>query len=441
MKNKGFLPLLVAFAMGTVATAQVNVQPVKDVHTVVIEDAVSLKVYIDEERGTELEVSSNTPVAKVSQKIMTMDGATKAVLRLAPDSPITHFRVEDAATLEFVGPMDFGDRQFTINAEDAGKVKMTKMSPTDTIRTGYVILHAEDGARIVGDVPLLLTAYTLHSEDNAYIELPSIHIKPGTATDDKTYEMIQNDNGKIKVLGYVGYLNLKLSDGQTTDGSWEEPKKRNSLPDRDLELSWCWGFDNWGGTPFAGFGGIKGDAEASYKFKHYEAALNYPVFNRRHFGIYAGLGLEGNSFYFTNPLVNYNGTGFETATSSNLITPAGATLDNWKSDFWTMHLAVPITFSIEPWQYNKFCLRLTAIPGILLIGDLTQVYESNTYNCTIADKRITKQINPFMLDARLALYYKNIGVYAQVATLPALKSGNEKLYPVMFGFSWVMTGR
>ena len=144
MKNKGFLPLMAALAFSSALVAQVRVQPVKDVHTVEIEGSVKLKVYIDSAKGTELEVSSSAPVAMVAKGVMHMDGATNAVLRLSPSTSITHFTVEDAASLEFVGPMDLGDNQFTVSVEDAGRVKVTKINGEDTLKAGYVTLHASD---------------------------------------------------------------------------------------------------------------------------------------------------------------------------------------------------------------------------------------------------------------------------------------------------------
>ena len=135
MKNKGFLPLMAALAFSSALMAQVRVQPVKDVHTVEIEGSVKLKVYIDSAKGTELEVNSSAPVAMVANGVMRMDGVTNAVLRLSPSAPITHFTVEDAASLEFVGPMDLGNKLFTVSAEDAGRVKVTKNYAEDTLKT------------------------------------------------------------------------------------------------------------------------------------------------------------------------------------------------------------------------------------------------------------------------------------------------------------------
>lgn len=442
MKNKSFLPLFVALAFGTAVTAQVKVQPMKDVHTVVIEDAVSMKVYFDREKGNELEVSSNDVVAKVVKGVMTMDGATKAVLHLGADSPITHFNVQDAAKLELIGPFDFGDNQFTVHAEDAGNVKMIKVSETDTIRTGYVILHSEDGSRIVGDVPVQLTSYTLRAEDNSYIELPSIDLKPGTVPEGKTYEMISNDNGKVRVLGHVAYLNINLSSEDSTGNTHEHVGRHSYSSSRDFELNWFWGFNNWGSKPFSGFGGVDGDASLTYYFMNYGFSVDAPIIDKKHFGLYVGLGMDGNIYHFDSPLVNFNGTGFQSATTSNVV-QVGGTMDinNWDSYFNTAAITLPVTLSFEPWEYDGICIRLSAIPGVNVDGVLEQQYKTKAVQINARDRQVRKRVNPFMLDARLTLMYDNFGIYLQAATLPLFKSGVDSLYPVKFGLFWTLSDR
>ncbi len=449
MKNKCFLPLLAALAISTATMAQVSVQPVKDVHTVVIEDAVSLKVYIDSTRGTVLEVSSNTPVARVSRGVMYIKYIkrnNKAVLRMAPDCPINQFTVQDAGSLEFVGAMDFGDKQLIINTEEAGKVRMTKVLPTDTIKAGEVILHTEDGSRIVGDVPLSLTDYDFHAEDASYIELPSIDLKPGTNPQGRTYHMTQEDGGKIKVLGHVAYFDItpfvssKDSLVTTSDELFDDDF--SSSPDRDEELNIFWGFNNWGSKPFVGFGGMNGDAELSSYFMNLGLSIDFPVLDEDHFGLYIGLGVDGNMFHFDSPLVNYTGTGFQSSTTSNMVQITGASeLNNWDTYFNTVAVTLPVTFSFEPWSYDGLCLRLSAIPGINLAGTLEQQYNTKSVQVSAKDPLHRKQLNTFMLDTRLTLLYNNFGLYVQTATLPLLKRGNDPFYPVKFGIFWCMAGR
>ena len=431
MKNKGFLPLMAALAFSSALMAQVMVQPVKDVHTVEIEGSVKLKVYIDSAKGTELEVSSNAPVAMVAKGVMHMDGATNAVLRLSPSTSITHFTVEDAASLEFVGPMDLGDNQFTVSVEDAGRVKVTKINGEDTLKAGYVTLHASDHGCIVSEIPLLLTAYDFKAEDHGYISLPSADMKPGVAMTDLNNKITVQDNGKVvlKDRGEDSVLSRHI----------EYRESNRSEAARDLELNYFWGFNNWGSHPF---GHASGDAELNYYFMNYGFSIDMPVINRRKFGMYVGLGLEGNLYHFDSPLVNFTGTEFAATTTPN-ITVTGGTLDpdNWNSYFNTLAITVPVTFSFEPWKYDGVCIRLSAITGINILGMLSQQYKTTAVELFANDRLMRKQMNPFMLDTRLSVQYSDFGFYVQTATLSLFKSGVEPLYPVKFGIYWTMSGR
>ena len=303
---------MAALAFSSALMAQVMVQPVKDVHTVEIEGSVKLKVYIDSAKGTELEVSSNAPVAMVAKGVMHMDGATNAVLRLSPSTPITHFTVEDAASLEFVGPMDLGDNQFTVSVEDAGRVKVTKINGEDTLKAGYVTLHASDHGCIVSEIPLLRTAYNFKVEDHGYIELPSADAKPGTDITAISEKITVQDNGKvvIKARGEDSVLSRHI----------EYRESNRSEAARDLELNYFWGFNNWGSHPF---GHASGDAELNYYFMNYGFSIDMPVINRRKFGMYVGLGLEGNQYHFDSRLVNFTGTEFAATTTPNITVTGG----------------------------------------------------------------------------------------------------------------------
>ena len=422
---------MAALAFSSALVAQVRVQPVKDVHTVEIEGSVKLKVYIDSAKGTELEVSSNAPVAMVAKGVMHMDGATKAVLRLSPNTSITHFTVEDAASLEFVGPMDLGDNQFTVSVEDAGRVKVTKINGEDTLKAGYVTLHASDHGCIVSEIPLLRTAYNFKVEDHGYIELPSADAKPGTDITAISEKITVQDNGKvvIKARGEDSVLSRHI----------EYRESNRSEAARDLELNYFWGFNNWGSHPF---GHASGDAELNYYFMNYGFSIDMPVINRRKFGMYVGLGLEGNQYHFDSRLVNFTGTEFAATTTPN-ITVTGGTLDpdNWNTYFNTLAITVPVTFSFEPWKYDGVCIRLSAITGINILGMLSQQYKTTAVELFANDRQMRKQMNPFMLDARLSVQYFNLGFYVQTAAISLFKKGMEPLYPLKFGIYWTMSGR
>lgn len=212
-------------------------------------------------------------------------------------------------------------------------------------------------------------------------------------------------------------------------------------PKRHLEMNWFWGFNNWGDNIFSGFGGTTGDAEVSYYFMDYGFTLDYPLVNASHFGLYAGLGMEGDLYHFTSPLVSSTATGFQASTPMATTTTGTLDPDNWDSYFSNFAIVLPITISVEPWKYDKFCIRLSAIPGINIFSYLHQNYESKALNLQVTDKDCGKKASSFMLDTRLTLMYKNIGLYAQVSTMPLFKDGFQDLYPVKFGFIWSISGR
>ena len=115
--------LLFTLLFGSAASAQVLVQPVTGVHTIRVEDNVTLKVYPGDK--TQLEVSNNLAVAQISNGVMSMEGNTSAVLRLNPADGIVNFSAEDGSSIVFFGgSFDFGNQKITISAEDNARVEM-----------------------------------------------------------------------------------------------------------------------------------------------------------------------------------------------------------------------------------------------------------------------------------------------------------------------------
>ena len=102
---------------------------------------------------------------------------------------------------------------------------------------------------------------------------------------------------------------------------------------------------------------------------------------------------------------------------------------------------MPVTFSFEPWKYDGVCIRLSAITGINILGMLSQQYKTTAVELFANDRLMRKQMNPFMLDARLSVQYFNLGFYVQTAAISLFKKGMEPLYPLKFGIYWTMSGR
>lgn len=440
MKTQRFFSLLVAFAFCAAATAQVYVQPVTGVHTVKVEDAVTLNVYPGDK--TQIEANTSNPFATVAGGIMSLEGDDAITLRLNPADGIVTFSAEGVATIRFVGPFDFGDRKVVISAEDNAIVEMSE-TVAGNFSASHVVFDAQDNARIVSELPLSVNVYNFKADDNAYIEVPSIadrHVSDSTV--DRSHYITIEDNGQIVIrdkgdegvyAARDGKINIHLGG------------KRNNKPGRDTELNWFWGFNHWlGDHPFSGRFGEpnNADAEVSFYFMNYGLSFDHPLVNTSHFGLYAGFGFEGNTYHFSNHLVSGTPTGFS-STAPAPVTPTG-TIDpnNWDTYLMTIALTVPITFSFEPWKYDDFCIRLSAIPGINVYGVLTQQYESNAVDLNVRDHETGKKVSNFMLDTRLTLMYGNFGLYAQMAMLP-LFNGEvfHGLYPVKFGLFLTLFGR
>lgn len=442
MKTHRFFSLLASLALCAVATAQVHVQPVTGVHSVKVEDNATLKVFSGDK--TQIETGdASEPVATVKNGVMSIEGNNVVILRLNPAHSRLHtFSAEDGATIHFSGSFDFSGQKVIVTAEDNAKVEFSE-TVAGNLSASYVVFDAQDNARIVSELPLLVNAYKFQAVDNAYIEVPSVsgkHVSDSTV--DRTHYITIEDNGQIVIRDkgeegvYVardGKINIHLGG------------KRNNKPGRDTELNWFWGFNHWlGDHPFSGRFGEpnNADAEVSFYFMNYGLSFDHPLVNTSHFGLYAGFGFEGNTYHFSNHLVSGTPTGFS-STAPAPVTPTG-TIDpnNWDTYLMTIALTVPITFSFEPWKYDDFCIRLSAIPGINVYGVLTQQYESNAVDLNVRDHETGKKVSNFMLDTRLTLMYGNFGLYAQMAMLP-LFNGEvfHGLYPVKFGLFLTLFGR
>lgn len=428
---------LFALLFCSAATAQVHVQPVSGVHTITVEDNVLLKIYAGDK--TQLEATMPVPanVAKVANGVMSLEGNSTVVLRLNPADGIVNFSAEDGASIVFFGgSFDFGDQKITISAEDNARVEMDVTA--NDLYASHAYFKAQDNSLIMSKMaPIHVFGYNFIANDNAYIEVPSVDLRffDGDSTIDRNTYVTVTDYGKI-VIKDKGPNGITVCDHEFAIG------RKSKKPNRGLEFNWSWGFNHWGDKPF---GGMDGDAEVTYSFLNLGYTLDYPLVNTPHFGLYAGFGVEVNRYHFREHLICATPTGFH---QPSMMYPAYATIttgtpdpNNWDSYFITAAIVVPITFSFEPWKYDDFCIRLTALPGINFNEYLTQEYESKSIELTVRDKDGSKQVNPFVLDARLSLFYGSLGIYVQMATQRLFKSDFQDIYPVKFGLIWSLGGR
>lgn len=438
MKTHRFFSLLASLALCAAATAQVHVQPVTGVHSISVEDNVSLRIYAGEK--TQLESDRPVSVAKVANGVMSIEGNVTVVLRLNPADGIVSFSAEDGASIVFFGgSFDFGNQKITISAEDNARVEMDVTA--NGFYAGHAFFKAQDNSLIISKMaPIHVYGYNFIASDNAYIEVPSVDLRlfDGDSTIDRNTYVTVTDNGKIviKDKGTAGIISCEH--GFSIGGS--KTRKAN----RNFEVIATWGFNHWlADHPFSGrFGEPNAEAEVSYYPLNFGFSLDYPLINTPHFGLYAGLGVEANRYHFREHQVVATPTGFRTVSP---IYPATVTItptsdpNNWDSYFTTATITVPITFSFEPGKYDDFCIRLTAIPGINVWGFLKQKYDSKSIDLEVRDKEAGKKLNPFVFDTRLSLMYgEHIGIYAQMSFCKLFDFG---LYPLKFGLFLNLPGR
>ena len=416
------LPLL---ALGMSAAAQVHVQPVDKLSRVIVMENARLTV----ECASETRIESDTPDA-VARKLgdqLIFDANNTALLRFNAASEPVYFIAEGGSSITFRGRCNFGEIPLNIHTKDNARVQFTS-NKTDTLHAASINMVAEDNANITGSIPMRTRNYKLHAEDNSCIDLDDLKAEDSYDSTQR-HEITILDNGRINVHRGIGKLSVR-------------PNNKKNKARRHFETEYTGGWNNWGSRPLAGLGGMDNDAAVDFRFGHMDFTFSVPVLNSRHYGLYVGLGVETDIYRFEKPIVDYVKPGFTASPAPSIATVAGSNPDSWSTFLYTNAITIPITFSYEPWSYKTFCVRLSAIPGVRLNdGGLTQTYRSTSVSVSANDLTSRKQTNRFMLDARLAVYYKSIGIYLQTATAPMLKSGNDKLFPVSLGFLWVITGR
>lgn len=204
-------------------------------------------------------------------------------------------------------------------------------------------------------------------------------------------------------------------------------KKINKGRSWGPNLDFAWGFHNWSKDRFNGLAGTDDDAAVRTSFNHILLTFNYPVFTSRRVALYAGLGLEWDKYKFHRGDIHFD----ETAEPYHLY---NGTVANSESRLLTRYVILPIEVKFDLGRHWK--LGLAAIPGLHWSGSHTGLRRDITSGddeSNIKDYSVNKYINPYKLDARIAVQYRSIGVYFQASMLPAFKGSCDELFPVKFG--------
>ena len=192
-------------------------------------------------------------------------------------------------------------------------------------------------------------------------------------------------------------------------------------------IDFAWGFHNWGKDRFNGLAGTDDDAAVRTSFNHILLTFNYPVLTSRRVALYAGLGMEWDKYKFHRGDIHFD----QTTDPYHFV---NGTVANSESRLLTRYVILPIAVKFDLGRHWK--AELAAIPGLHWSGSHTGLRRDITSGddeTNIKDYTVNPYINPYKLDARIAVQYRSVGVYFQASMLPAFKGSCEELFPVKFG--------
>lgn len=424
----------------------------EQVEEILIKDYVRLNV-----KPTEGEMMIQTfgkyQVASVKKNRMTISDGGADITILLPAGRSVTFTAEDYSSIAFVG--SFGKRpQLTIHTKDYARAFFGG-SLADSVWAVKLLLLAEDYSQIHSEVRMMQYGFEVLPQDYAQIIIDCFQEKyePGISTRTQTVrtcdncivnwnycysDTVENVGGDTRYEQYVRNRNQQakrrhdsikyvVRHQRSTSNYDGEAKNRSIWRSRDVDLTFAWGFHNWGTEPLKGFSGVDGDAAIRTSFNHIQLAVNYPLVGTRHFGFYVGLGLEWDKYKFTG-----NDITFSTATNPYTFADGGdPTCSSWLN---TRYVIVPLTFRFDLW--HDWSLTLAALPGIHWSGShtgLRREYDIDLEERTDYDQSVNKYINPYKLDLRATLSYESFGLYLQVPTMSTLRSSCQDLYPIKFG--------
>ena len=337
-----------------------------------------------------------------------------------------------------------------INTSDYSQVSVMPSSNKDTLRAGVIELCAEDFSKIAVEVPCAGDILRMKSEDFAMLHVS--YFRGATLfesvsdfaklTIDSYDGVISYENNDVeeyadkvrsKVDRKVDKLRIpNLSHLPSTGLKGESSKKNTNKP--GFHLSFAWAFNNWGDAPLSGLNGMSGTYSLGTTFSSYQLALIYTPLNVKHWVIGIGVGYESDIYRFSGDTY----TSVIPTDNPDVSTFGYKVLGNgtWSSRLVARYVTLPISFMYKPTK--KFGIGLAAIPGLNYTSSNTGLkHRGKSFfdNSKMSDvEDVSRVMNPYKLDARLTLVFRNIGVFVQVPTMPVLKNMDREVYPIKFGF-------
>ena len=393
------------------------------------------------------QLSENTTKAAKGGRVVLDNPDSGVTLYLKPGRSMT-FNTQDFSVLTLIGDFAPFD-SLVLHTEDYSHIAYNG-SEGDTLRVRRLVNKSEDYSRITATQPVQYGVGRYNAQDYSRIDLAATDMRSDLAPEGVGDELFSNsdfgriNSGRHTVDGelkserveYDGDEALKVMDRVTSgigDIARMAKRKHNRHP-WNTEFDLAFGWHNWSSELGGGFSGIQGAAAVNTNFHNIQLAVNIPIINVLGFTLKAGLGLDWNRYNFTTSEVFFDPTISPISFVAGNTGGAAAT-----SRLKTRSVVVPV--KLEFGNPKKWHFSLTALPGLNWSGDNTGLHrrynmvDPSGTGTTRKDKdyAVNKYMNPYHLDVRVAVQHKSMGLYVQTATLPLLKDGCQKLYPVQFG--------
>lgn len=485
MKHNRFLLALALLLAAAPVRAQLTPLP-KAVHTLVFEKCKAI-IVPDTVTSYEDRVMDDGSNIRVSGGEMTFSKIDRhVVIHLAPGK-VNRFVVSDKSEVHFAGTFHFPGN-FELVASNAAKVTLGGID--DTVSAQNIILALNDGARVAAKSRLQPHFYDFNIQSNSRLKAflvecvgtekelheSAVHSSVGNSvveiayliTPDHIQSFYKDGGSSVDSNRFAGkpvvfnreeivkffyekedeIKNVEEKEIGNDDESFDLDDYDFSNPEDVTEffqnvkkkvnkinkgrtwgpnLDFAWGFHNWSKDRFNGFAGTDDDAAVRTSFNHILLTFNYPVLTSKRVALYAGLGLEWDKYKFHRGDIHFD----ETAEPYHLY---NGTVANSESRLLTRYVILPIEVKFDLGRHWK--LGIAAIPGIHWSGSHTGLRRDITSGddeTNIKDFSVNKYINPYKLDARIAVQYHSIGIYFQASMLSAFKGSCDELFPVKFG--------
>ena len=427
-------------AMGWAQSSQLLPDDITEIR---LEDYATLRVMQGDENRLTVNGNARQLGSYKGSRLTLKETDDEATLYLKPGRSMS-FNTQDFSKVNLVGNFATID-SLSLHAEDYSQIDYSG-NAGDTLRGRRMTLKSEDYSHITGSQPVQFGVGRVTAIDYSRINLTATDMRKSLAPDGIGAELYTNsDFGRINAgrhtvdgdlkserVEYDGDEALEIMDKVTSgigDIARKVTKKKKMHPWKS-ELDLAFGWHNWGDQIGSGFSGVSGPAAVTTNFHNIQLAYNIPIVNVRGFAFKAGLGLDWDRYNF----VSYDVVFDETAAPMTFATGTSAATPQAYTRLKTRSVVVPL--KMEFGNPDKWHFSVTALPGLNWSGNNTGLRRKlNTTDGTVKEKdyEVNQYFNPYKLDVRVAMQYKDMGLYVQAATLPLLKEGCQELYPIKFG--------